>query len=92
MTGPQKDVSGVRVVQSLVFCVMFCRLLFVLLVWSLHCLYFDLRLLLITSLVSFKLFLDCNLNYLIQIKKLEFENKVLNSNAKQLHTSDPIQT
>jgi len=43
-----------RVDQSLVFCVVFCRSLFVLLsffIWSLRCLSFDLRLL-ITHLVS----------------------------------------
>ena len=47
--------SVVRVARSLVFCVMFCRSLFVLLLffyWSLHCLsFFDLRLL-VTPLVS----------------------------------------
>ena len=44
----------VLIARSLVFCVMFCRWLFVLLfffVWPLYCLWFDIRLL-ITSLVS----------------------------------------
>ena len=46
--------SGVRFAQSLVFCVMLCRSLFILLsffVFSLYCMSFDLRLL-ITLLVS----------------------------------------
>ena len=47
--------SGVRVARSLVFCVMFCRLLFVILsffIWPLCCLFFfDLRIL-ITPLAS----------------------------------------
>jgi hypothetical protein len=41
-------ICGVRVFQSLVFCVAFCKWLVVLLslfVWPLYCLYFDLRLL-----------------------------------------------
>ena len=40
--------SGVRVARSLVFCVVFCRSLFVLLpffIWPLRCLSFDLRIL-----------------------------------------------
>ena len=49
--------SEVRVVRSLIFCVMFCRSSFVLLyflVWSLCCMSFDLRIL-ITPLVSWPL-------------------------------------
>jgi hypothetical protein len=50
----------VHVARKLVFCVMFCRLLFVFLsffAWQLHCLsFFDLRLL-ITTLVSSNFFL-----------------------------------
>jgi hypothetical protein len=53
--------NGVHVARSLVFCVVFCKMLFVLLsffFWPLYCLsFFDLRLL-ITSLVSSKLFLQ----------------------------------
>ena len=48
------DFNGVRVARSLVFCVMFCRSLYVLLsffFWPLCCLSFDLRIL-ITPLVS----------------------------------------
>jgi hypothetical protein len=47
--------SGVYVTQSLIFCVVFCRLLFVLLYfffWPLCCLFFDLQLL-ITPQVSY---------------------------------------
>ena len=43
--------SGLRVPRSLVFCVVFCRSLFVIFLWSLCCLSFDLRIL-ITSFVS----------------------------------------
>ena len=56
------DFSGIRVARSFVFCVMFCRSLFVLLfffLWQLCCRSFlDLRLL-ITSLVSSCFFLYC---------------------------------
>ena len=48
--------SVVHVTRSLVFCVMFCRSLFVLLYfffWPLCCLFFDIRFL-ITPLVSLK--------------------------------------
>ena len=45
------DFSEVRVAQSLVFCKLFCRSLFVYLFWPLFCLYFHLRLL-VTPLVS----------------------------------------
>ena len=52
--------SGISVARSLVFCVVFCRSLFVFLslfFWPLYCLFFfDLRIL-ITSLVSSKMFL-----------------------------------
>ena len=47
-------VCGARVIRSLVFCVVFCRPLFVFLsffLWQLCCLSFDLRIL-ITSLIS----------------------------------------
>ena len=47
--------SGVRVAQSLVFCVMFCRSFFVLLsfsVWPLCCLSFDLGFLIIPLVFS----------------------------------------
>jgi hypothetical protein len=47
--------SGPRVSQSLVFCLMFCKLLVVLLsffFWPLHCLSFDLRLLINTLVYS----------------------------------------
>jgi hypothetical protein len=43
--------SDVHVAQSFVFCVVFCRSLFVLFSWPLHCLSFDIRLL-ITHLLS----------------------------------------
>jgi hypothetical protein len=54
--------SGVRVTRSLVFYVVFCISLFVPLsffFWPLCCLSFDFRIL-ITPLVSYKLFLDHN--------------------------------
>ena len=47
--------SGVRVAQSLVFCVVYCGSLFVHFFWSLHFISFDLRLL-ITPLVSSNFF------------------------------------
>ena len=62
--------SGVRVARAIVFCVVFCRSLFVLLssfLWSLSCLSFDLRLL-ATPLEFSKLFFL----YLSQVKTLIF--------------------
>jgi len=56
--------SGVRVARALVFCVVFCRSLFILLsffFWSLYCLSFDLRLQ-ITLFGIFNLFLDSPLS------------------------------
>jgi len=48
--------SGDHVTQSLVFCVMFCRALFVLMsyfIWSLRCLsFFDLRLLITPYVIT----------------------------------------
>ena len=49
-TLPQ-HLSGVRVAQSLVFCVVFCRSSFIPLLWLLYCMSFNLQLL-ITPLVS----------------------------------------
>ena len=46
---------GIRVARSLVFCVMFCKSLFVLFFWPLCCLSIDLQIL-ITTYVIFKLF------------------------------------
>ena len=64
--------SGVRVARSVVFCVVFCRSLFVLLsffFWPLCCLSFDLQIL-ITPLVSFQNIPPCPFSTLLYWKSI----------------------
>ena len=66
-SSPVLVLSGVRVARSLVFCVIFCRWLFVLLsffVWPMRCLSFDLRVL-ITKFRDSLLFLLSNFMYVL---------------------------
>ena len=84
--------SGVRVTRSLVFCPVFCRLLFVLLYfffWSLCCLSFFLRIL-ITPLVSsnssnYLRFLSSIRNGDIKVKNLPTWAKKKSKKSKKVH-------
>ena len=66
--------SGVRVTRSLVFCVVFCRSLFVLFssfLWSLYCLFlFDLRILLTPLLIVL------NITKIVPIISINFSNRI----------------
>jgi hypothetical protein len=65
--------GGVRVARFLVFCVMFCRSLFVFFVWPLSCLsVFDLRILitpLVSSIFSYHTFRSTNAHAITLIKR-----------------------
>jgi hypothetical protein len=63
--------SGFLLARPLVFCVVFCRWLFVLFVWPLYCLSFDLQLL-ITSLASSSFSYPCE--YQLSVKKNRLSN------------------